>query len=90
MQITAKYPHSGPDVLALAKGPEYGDTKWMAIRGVGYLKFSGAVPFLESCLSSSSVLVRANSVRSLGEIGDGSAIDPLITLLAKERDSRVI
>ena len=88
--ITTKFPEAGPDLLALAEGPENGDTKWMAIRGIGYLKFSGAVPFLKSSLTSKSVFVRSNSARSLGEIGDASAIDPLIAALSKEEDSGVI
>ena len=90
LQITTKYPGAGPDLLVLAKGPENGDTKWMAIRGIGYLKFAAAVPFLESSLNSSSAFVRANSARSLGEVGDASAIDPLIDALSEEQDSGVI
>jgi HEAT repeat protein len=90
IQITTRFPEAGPDLLALAKGPENGDTKWMAIRGVGYLKFRRAVPFLKSSLASKSAIVRANSARSLGEIGDASAIDPLIVALYKESDSGVI
>ncbi len=90
LQITTKFPEAGPDLLALAGGPENGDTNWMAIRGIGDLKFAGAVPFLKLSLTSQSVLVRANSARSLGEIGDASAIDPLIVALSKEEDSGVI
>src|ERR1700747_2475574 len=75
-QITSRFPGAGPDLLAFAEGPENGDTNWLAIRGVGHLKFSAAVPFLEKSLNSKSVLVRANAARSLGEIGDTSAIDP--------------
>lgn len=90
IQITTEFPEAGPDLLALAEGPENGDTNWMAIRGIGYLKFAGAVPFLELSLTSKSVFVRANSARSLGEIGDASAIDPLIAALSKEEDSGVI
>jgi HEAT repeat protein len=90
IQITTKFPEAGPDLLALAEAPENGDTNWMAIRGIGYLKFAGAEPFLKRSLTSKSVLVRANSARSLGEIGDASAIDPLIVALSKERDSGII
>jgi HEAT repeat protein len=90
LQITTKFSEAGPDLLALAEKPENGDTKWMAIRGIGYLKFAGAVPFLKSSLTSKSVFVRSNSARSLGEIGDASAIDPLIVALSKEEDSGVI
>ena len=89
-QITSQFPGAGPDLLALAKGSENRDTNWLAIRGVGYLKFSPAVPFLEKSLNSKSVFVRANAARSLGEIGDASAIDPLIVALSKEEDSGVV
>jgi HEAT repeat protein len=76
--------------LAIAEGPKNGDTNWMAIRGIGYLKFAGAVPFLKSSLTSQSVFVRSTSARSLGAVGDGSAVDPLIAALSKEDDSGVI
>lgn len=89
-QITTRFPEAGPELLVLAEGPENGDTNWLAIRGIGYLKFSGAIPFLEESLNSKAVLVRANAARSLGEIGDASAIDPLMTALSKEQDSGVI
>lgn len=89
-QITTGFPNAGPDLLALAEQPESGDTNWMAIRGIGYLKFAGAVPFLESSLRSKAVYVRSNAARSLGEIGEPSAIDPLISALSTEENSGVI
>jgi HEAT repeat protein len=89
-QITTKFPEAGPELLVLAEGPDDGDTNWLAIRGIGYLKFSGAVPFLENSLYSKTVFVRSNAARSLGEIGDASAIDPLMTALTKEQDGGVI
>jgi hypothetical protein len=58
IQIEMNYPHAGPDLLAEAKGPENGDTNWMAIQGIGALRFAGAVPFLEASLRSNSALVR--------------------------------
>jgi len=90
MQITTKYPNAGSDLLVVAKGPEDGDTKWLAIRGIGYLKFADGVPFLELSLNSTSESERANSARSLGEIGDASAIEPLIAALSNEQDSGVV
>ena len=90
MEITSRFPEAGPDLLALAEAPQDGDTNWMAIRGIGYLKFAPAVSFLEVSVNSRSSLVRANAARALGEIGDSSAIDPLITALSKEEDSGVI
>jgi hypothetical protein len=89
-QITTRYPDAGPDLLAVAKGPDNGDTNWMAIRGIGYLKFAGAISFLEASLKSNSVFVRANSARALGEIHDRRAIRPLIAALSREQDSGVI
>jgi HEAT repeat protein len=89
-QITTKFPEAGPELLVLAEGPDEGDTNWLAIRGIGYLKFSGAIPFLEKSLNSKTVFVRSNAARSLGEIGDASAIGPLMTALPKEQDGGVI
>jgi len=86
----SRFPESGPNFLALAEGPQNGETNWMAIRGIGYLKFEPAVPLLELSLNSKSSLIRANAARALGEIDDPSAIDPLITALSKEEDDGVI
>jgi hypothetical protein len=90
IQIEMNYPHAGPELLAEAKGPENGDTNWMAIQGIGALRFAGAVPFLEASLRSNSALVRENSTWALGRIGDRRAIRPLIAGLSREQDRRMI
>jgi hypothetical protein len=90
LQITMNYPDAGPNLLAMAKEPENGDTNWMAIQGIGTLRFAGAVPFLEASLRSNSIFVRANSALALGEIHDRRAIRPLIAALSREQDSGVI
>lgn len=84
------YPDAGPDLLAVAKEPDNGDTNWMAIQGIGQLRFAGAIPFLEASLRSNSAFVRGDSAWALGEIRDGRAIRPLIATLSREVDSRVI
>ena len=56
MEITSRFPEAGPDLLALAEAPQDGDTNWMAIRGIGYLKFAPAVSFLEVSVNSRSSL----------------------------------
>jgi hypothetical protein len=90
LQITMNYPDAGPDLLAVAKGPENGDTNRMAIQGIGQLRFAGAVPFLEASLRSNSAFVRGDSAWALGEIRDRRAIRPLIAALSREQDSGVI
>jgi HEAT repeat protein len=90
LKITMHYPNAGPDLLALANPPSPGDTNWLAIRGIGELKYAPAVPFLEQSLSSPAEYIRSNAARALGEIGDPTAIGPLIAVLANECKSGVI
>ena len=90
MKITTDYRGAGPALLTIARETKDEDTKWLAIRGVGYLKFSGAAPFLKQSLQSKSVYVRANAARALGEVHDTSAAPGLIKLLSDEPDSSVI
>jgi hypothetical protein len=90
IEITSGHPEAGPALLNLAREPENGDTNWLAIRGLGYLKFSGAEPFLLQSLKSNSVYIRANAARALGAIGDASAQDDLIDLLFRKQDNGVI
>ncbi len=88
--ITTGHPEAGPALLRIAQESKNDDTKWLAIRGIGYLKFSAAAPFLKQSLTSKTIYVRANSARALGEIKDSSAASDLIRLLGTEQDSGVI
>src|SRR5262245_18025578 len=45
-----QHPEAGPQLLALAKATSDLDTKWMAIRGIGFAKYEGAALFLIRCL----------------------------------------
>jgi hypothetical protein len=43
--ITKDYPASGSALLRIARQTEDTDTRWLAIRGMGWLKFNDAAPF---------------------------------------------
>jgi hypothetical protein len=88
--ITQHHPDAGPQLLALAKSTSDNDTQWLAIRGLGSLKFEPAIPFLITCLHSKEHYVRSNAARALGEIKATSATPELISLLKLETDNGVI
>jgi HEAT repeat protein len=89
-EITTSFPDSGPALLQLAETTTDADTKWMAIRGIGTLKYKEAAPFLVKSLLSEYPYVRANSARALGDMKEYSAGQALITLLRGEQDGGVI
>lgn len=89
-RITTTHPDSGPALLKMARGTKDTDTRWLAIRGLGYLKFTGATSFLKLSLLSNAHYVRANAARSLGEMHDSSAVPDLIRAIKKEEDAGVI
>jgi HEAT repeat protein len=89
-EITTNFPNAGPPLLELAETTTDVDTKWMAVRGIGSLKYEKATPFLVKSLRSDSPYVRANSARALGDIKAYSAKRALITLLSSEQDGGVI
>jgi HEAT repeat protein len=76
--------------LELAETTTDADTKWMAIRGIGTLKYKRAAPFLVKSLRSDHQYVRANSARALGDMKAYSAEQALKTLLRGEQDGGVI
>lgn len=80
----------GKQLLLLAKTTNDSDTRWLAIRGLGMLKFRPAAPFLVESLQSSERYVRANAARALGELGYSAAAPALIHLLAVEQDGGVV
>jgi HEAT repeat protein len=77
-------------LLKIASTTEDTDTTWLAIRGIGRLRFKDAAPFLKQSLSSRSNYVRANAACALGEIHDVSATPDLMRTLKNEQDSGVI
>jgi hypothetical protein len=48
--ITTDFPGAGPTLLQLAQTTTDVDTRWMAIRGIGTLKYKRAMPFLVESL----------------------------------------
>lgn len=88
--ITTHYSDAGSALLRIASQTEDIDTKWLAIRGIGWLKYTEAAPFLKESLNSKANYVRANSARALGEIHDISAGPDLIRRIERENDSGVI
>lgn len=81
---------AGKQLLGLAKTTGDPDTRWLAIRGLGMMKFREAAPFLVDSLRSSEHYVRANAARALGEIRYSPATPSLIDLLRTEDDSGVV
>jgi len=90
LEISLKYPQAGARLLQIAKSTSDVDTEWLAIRGLGYLKFAPSRKFLIGCLRSPHHYVRANATRALGEIHAVSAGPELIKLLKAEQDDGVI
>lgn len=89
-EITTRFPGAGPELHKLAQGTTDVDTRWMAIRGIGYLKYEKAAPFLINSLHSDHHYVRANAARALDDMKVFSAGPALIALLKDEQDGSVI
>jgi hypothetical protein len=81
---------SGRLLLSLAKATDDPDTRWLAIRGLGMLKFEDAAPFLMDSLQAKEHHVRANAARALGELGYSRAAPALIQQLGVEQDAGAI
>jgi hypothetical protein len=81
---------AGQPLLQLAKTTDDNDTQWLAIRGLGMLRFEDAAPFLIESLKSDEHYVRANAARALGELRYSYAGPALIKLLEAEQDAGVI
>jgi len=88
--ITTDFPGPGPALLQLAQTTTDVDTRWMAIRGIGTLKYERAIPFLVESLRSEYPYVRANSARALGDMKAHAAERALVALLRGEQDGGVI
>src|SRR5436190_15118664 len=89
-EIERRHPDSGFQLLHLAQSATNVDTRWLAIRGLGHLKFEPATRFLIASLMSPDHYVRANAAGALGEIRTKSAEAKLIDLLKREQDGGVI
>jgi HEAT repeat protein len=90
LEISQHHPDAAPQLLQVARSTTNIDTKWLAIRGLGYLKYQPAAQFIVTSLASSHHYVRANAARALGEIKAYSAAVQLINLLKTEQDNGVI
>lgn len=89
-KVTQGYPDAGEALLTVASSADNSDTTWLAIRGIGTLRFKAAVPFLTQSLTSKVAYVRSNAARALGEIGNASATRPLMQALKVEEDGGAI
>jgi HEAT repeat protein len=85
-----RQPDAGPTLLRVAMHANDVLTRWMSIRGIGFVKYGSAVSFLIDSLTYQHPYVRANAARALGEIEDRSASSSLIQLLEHEKDGGVI
>lgn len=79
--------HTAMEIVKTTKEPE---TKWMAVRILGSLRYEPAVPLLLEALSDPHDYVRANAARALGDMKVGAAGTPLTELLKKESNAGVI
>ena len=89
-RMTTAHPDCGPALLKIAEETSDTDTEWMAIRGIGALKFKGAVPFLRRSLESEVAYVRANSARALGDMRVASAVPDLVFVIKNDDDGGVL
>jgi uncharacterized protein len=83
-------PNSGAALLRLANSTTDVTTHYLAIRGLGTVKYEQAVPDLLGWLRHGHPWIRGNAARALGEIRATSAAAPLIWLLRREKDGGVI
>jgi HEAT repeat protein len=88
-RIAERGGEAGKGLLNIAKTTDDVNTRWLAIRGLGIMKFRDAAPFLLDSLRSPEHYVRANAARALGEIGYTPAAAALIDLLRTEKDAGV-
>ncbi len=88
-RIAERGGEAGKDLLKVAEATDDVNIRWLAIRGLGIMKFKGAAPFLLDSLRSSEHYVRANAARALGEIGYTPAAAALTDLLRTEKDAGV-
>jgi HEAT repeat protein len=89
-RIAQRGQEAGYLLLQLAKSTADNDTRWLAIRGLGRIRFVEAAPFLVASLQSKEHYVRANAARALGELQYSGAVPALIHQLEVEGDSGVI
>jgi len=90
LNVTEHHPEAGPALLKIAMETKDTETRWLAIRGIGWLKYKEAAPFLKESLRSTSNYVRANSARALGEMHELSAVPALIHTRNVDEDNGVL
>jgi hypothetical protein len=88
--VSEHHPEAGPQLLRIAESTSDIDTRWLAIRYLGHLKYEPATEFLLGCLSSPHHYVRANAARALGDIRASKSEEALIKLLKTDEDDGVI
>jgi len=67
-RITQRGYRAGRQLLQLAQTTEDNDTRWLAIGGLGTLKFMEGAPLLIQLLQSDERYVRSSAARALGEL----------------------
>ncbi len=90
LRAITQMPDSGPKLLEIARSSNNIHTKYLALRGLGEIKFHPAKFFLIKSLSHIHPWIRANAARALGDMEISEAIPILITTLKKEKNSGVI
>ena len=90
LRTITQIPDSGQRLLEIASSSHDINTKYLAIRGLGEIKYHPAKSFLIKSLNHSHPWIRANAARALGDMGISEAIPTLITTLKKEKNGGVI
>ena len=88
--ITNQDAEAGPALLRLAQSTPNTDTRYMAMRGMATLRYTGCAAFLEASLKDSDAAIRANAARALGDLRINSASAPLLAMFAAEQDPGAI
>ena len=90
LDLTHQHPDAGPALLALAKTTPHTDTRWMSMRGMRDLHYTGCEPFLTRSLTDDDALVRSNAARVIGDLHLKHASKELLKMFAAESEPRPI
>ena len=85
LEAIVRFPDSGARLLDIAHSTSDLDTKWLAIRGLGRVKYQPAGRFLIESLKHPHPSVRACAARAIGDSGLHEAIPALIATLRAEQ-----
>jgi HEAT repeat protein len=85
LEAIVQFRDSGTRLLDIARNTADLETKWLAIRGLGMVKYRPAGRFLIESLKYPHPWVRASAARAIGDTGLNEAIPALIATLRAEQ-----